>query len=201
MIFSVFVFDTNAKTVCIRICCKNKICIYFFCKFQTKFKSFCCFRIRITYCWEISIRKFLFFDNINVLKSKFFEDSSCRNVTSSMKWCVHDLQILSFCLDSIHMNNLFLQFCHVCIVHFFADHLEKACFFSFSLVHSLNSIPIGNCLNFSHDSAVMWRCDLCTVLPVYFVSIVFRWVMACSYIDTGNTSQMTYRERKLRCRS
>ena len=116
-----------------------------------------------------------------------------------MKWCVHDLQILSFCLNSIHMNNLFLQFCHVCIVHFFADHLEKACFFGFSLVHSLNSIPIGNCLNFSHDSAVMWRCDLCTILPVYFVSIVFRRIMACSYHNTRNTAKLSQCKRKFRC--
>ena len=52
-----------------------------------------------------------------------------------------------------------------------------------------------------HDAAVVWRCDLCTVLPVYFVTIVFRRIMACSHIDSGCTSQVTDCIRQLRSRT
>jgi len=201
MIFTVFVFDTYTKTICIRICCKNEICIYFFCKLQSKFKSFCCFRIRIADCREISVRKFLLFNHIYILESEFFKDSSCRDVSGSVKRCINDFEVLALFLDCIHMDNLFLKFCHISIVYLFTDHLEETSFFCFCLVHGLNCIPVGDGLNLSHDTAVMWRCDLCTVFPVYFVSVVFRRVVAGSYVDTCHAAQMTYCKGKFRCRS
>ena len=201
MIFAVLVLDTYTKTVCIRVCCQNEVCIYFFGKFQSKFECLCCFRVRIAYCREIAIRQFLLFDNVNVLKSKFFEDSSCRDVSCAVKRCVNNLEVLALSLDRIHVKNLFLKFCHISIVYFFADHLEQACLFCFCLVHSLNSIPVRDGLNLSHDSADVRRCDLCAIFPVYLVSVVFRRVMAGCYVDTCNTSEMTYCKRKFRCRS
>ena len=102
MILAVPVFYTNAKTVCIRVCRKYDVCIYFSGKLQAKFKCLCCLRVRIADCREISIRKFLFRYYVYVLKSKLFKDSSGRDITGSVKRCVNDLEVLALCLDSIH---------------------------------------------------------------------------------------------------
>ena len=40
----------------------------------------------------------------------------------------------------------------------------------------------------SHNSAVMRRCNLCAIFPVYFIAIVFRRIMACCNINTCNTA-------------
>ena len=201
MVLTVFIFYTDTKTVCIRICCKYDICINFFCKLQAKFKCLCCLRVRIADCREISVWKFLFRYYVYVLKSKLFQDSSGRDITSSVKWCVNDLEVLALCLDGIHMDDLFLKLCHVSIVNSLSDHLEKSCLHCFFFIHGLYGIPVGDCLNLTHDSGVMRWCDLCTVFPVNLVSVVFRRVMAGCYVDTCNASQMTYCKGKLRCRA
>ena len=47
----------------------------------------------------------------------------------------------------------------------------------------------------------MWRCDLCAVLPVYFVSVILAWIMACRNYNTCNTSKFPNRKGQLRCRT
>ena len=85
MILAILIFYTDTKTVCIRICCKNKICVNLFCKFKSEFKCLCCLRVRIADCREVSVRKLLLRYYIYILKTKLFQDSSCRNITGSMK--------------------------------------------------------------------------------------------------------------------
>ena len=72
MVYTIFVFDTYTKAVCIRIGCQNQICIDLFCKFQSQFESFFCFRIRITYRREIAVWQFLLFYYIYMFKTKLF---------------------------------------------------------------------------------------------------------------------------------
>ena len=40
----------------------------------------------------------------------------------------------------------------------------------------------------TYNEGVVTRCDLCAVLPVYLVTVVLSWVMACCKHDTGYTS-------------
>ena len=47
----------------------------------------------------------------------------------------------------------------------------------------------------------MRRCNLCAILPVYFVSVVLSRVVACGNDDTGNAAEFTDSKRKLRCRT
>ena len=202
MIFSGFgVFYTTSQTVCIRIGSQYQICIYFFCKFQSQFKSFVCFRIRVTYSREFTIRKFLLFYYIYIFKAQLFQNSSCRDISCTVKRRIYDFQIFCHSFDRIHMDDLALQLFHIGIIHVFADHNIKTCFFCFRFIHSLYIIIICNFLNFSHDTTVMRRCDLSTIFPVYFVTVIFRWVVACCDIDTCNTSQLSYCIRKFRCRT
>ena len=201
MILAVPVFYTNAKTVCIRVCRKYDVCIYFSGKLQAKFKCLCCLRVRIADCREISVWKFLFRYYVYVLKSKLFKDSSGRDITGSVKRCVNDLEVLALCLDGIHMDDLFLKLCHISIINSLSNHFEKTCLHCFFLVHGLYGIPVGDCLYLAHDPCIMRWCDLCAIFPVNLVSVVFRRVMAGCYVDTCNASQMTYCKRKLRCRT
>ena len=201
MVFAVFIFYAHTQTVCIRICGKNKIRIHFFCKLQTEFKGFGCFRIRIAYCRERAVRKLLLLNNIYVFKAQLLQDPSCRNISGSVKRCINDLQVFALCLNGILMDHLFFQLFHIGIVNLLTDHFIKACFFCLSLVHGFYSIPVGDRLYLSHDSGVMRRSDLSAVLPVYLVSIVFRRVMAGSDINSRNTAKVTDCKRKFRCRS
>ena len=66
------IFHINAQTVCIRIGRQHQVCVHFFCKLQSQFKRFFCFRIRIGYGRELSIRQFLLLDYIHVGKAKLF---------------------------------------------------------------------------------------------------------------------------------
>ena len=47
----------------------------------------------------------------------------------------------------------------------------------------------------------MRRCNLRAVLPVYFISVVLRWIVARSDVDSCNTSQFADCVRQFRCRA
>ena len=91
MILAVFIFYTHTKTVCIRVCGKNKVCIDLLCQLKAKDKGFVRFRIRIAYRWELAVRQLLLRYNIYVVKADLFKDSSGRNITCAVKGCVYDL--------------------------------------------------------------------------------------------------------------
>ena len=73
MVYTIFVFDMHTETVCVRIGCENQVCIDFFCKFQSQFESFFCFRVRITYRREIAVRQFLLFTTYTCSKPSSFK--------------------------------------------------------------------------------------------------------------------------------
>ena len=73
MVFSgLGIFYVNTKAVCIRVCGKDQVCIYFFCKLQAQSESFCCLRVRIAYSREVTVRELLLFYYIDMLKSQLF---------------------------------------------------------------------------------------------------------------------------------
>ena len=73
MIFPYFaVLYIHAETVCIRVCCKDQVCIDFFAEGKSKFKCLCCFRVRVAYGREVSIRQLLLRNNVYIFKTKFF---------------------------------------------------------------------------------------------------------------------------------
>ena len=47
----------------------------------------------------------------------------------------------------------------------------------------------------------MWRCDLCTVLPVYLVAVVFSRIMARRNHNSGNAAEFAHGKGKLRRRT
>ena len=102
------ILNIYAETICIRICCKNKVCILLLGKLESQFKCLCCLWVRIADCREISIRKLLLGYYIYIFKADLLEDSSRRDITCSVKRRVNDLKILANFLDAVPMNNLLL---------------------------------------------------------------------------------------------
>ena len=99
------------------------------------------------------------------------------------------------------MDGLFFQFFHVTVVDFFSDRHKKSGFHGILFFHSLNLCKRSYFCNFCKDIFIMRRCDLRTILPVNFVSIVFSWVMACCDHNSWNTAKFTDCKWKLRCRA
>ena len=118
-----------------------------------------------------------------------------------MKWCIDNLDFLCNSFDDFRMNRLFLQLFHIFVINFRSDHLIKSCCFGSLLVHCLNLIKRSNLCDLSQDVLIMRRCDLCTILPINFVSVVLSRIMACCDNNTCDTGEFTHCERKLRCRS
>ena len=202
VIFTRFgIFYPHTETVSIRVRSQHQISIHFLCQLQSQIKRFVCFRVRIAHGRKFSIWKFLLFYHIYIFKSQLFQHSSGRNISCTMKRGIHDLQLFGHGFDRIHMDHLTFQLFHIGIVYFFANHHIQTCFFCFCLIHGLHVIIICHFLNFSHDTAVMRRCDLRSVLPVYLITVILRRIMARSNIDTCNTSQLANSIRKLWCRT
>ena len=99
------------------------------------------------------------------------------------------------------MKDQFFQFFYVWIIDICSNHLIKTCCNCGIFVHRLNGRIICYFLHLCHNSGIMrWR-DLCAILPVYFVSIVFRRIMACRDVDARCTPKLAHRIGKLRRRS
>ena len=94
----------NSKSVCIRVSSQNDICVHFCCKFQGQCKCVLIFRVRIAYCGEISVRNFLLFYYINIVKSKFFQYTSYRNIACTMKRSINNFQIALFFIKRLLFN-------------------------------------------------------------------------------------------------
>ena len=79
--------------------------------------------------------------------------------------------------------------------------MEQSLLFCFCPVHHLNGGKIRHRINFCDNFLILRSSDLRTVLPVYFISIVFRRIVACSYHNTCNTAKLSQCKRKFRCRT
>ena len=88
----------------------------------------------------------------------------------------------------------------VSIVNLFTDNSVETCSYGSLLVHGLSLFDLKS-LNAVHDSCIVWRSDLCAVLPVNLVSVVFRRIVACCDIYTCCTSKIPDRIRQLRRRA
>ena len=84
MVYTIFVFDMHTETVCVRIGCQNQVCIDFFCKFQSQFESFFCFRVRITYRREIAVRQLLLRHHIHMGHADPVEDRPYRLIAGAV---------------------------------------------------------------------------------------------------------------------
>ena len=193
------IFCMNTKTVCIRICGKNNICIYFFCKLKSKCPGIFVLRVRIWNCREVSVRNLLFFHNINLCETKLTENSSDRNISGSVKWCVNDLHILGSLRDDLRVDALFFQLRDIFVIKIGSDDAEQILCSGFIFFHCFYHGKIRYFCYFCKNVFIMRRCDLGTVFPVYFISVVFSRVMAGCDHNTGNTAKLTDCKRKLRC--
>ena len=174
----------DTKSVRIRVSGQNNVCIHFCRKLQSQCKCVLILRIRIAYSREISVRKLLLFYYINIVKSKFFQYTSYRNITCSVKRCVNDFQLVCLLFDGFRAENQFLKSFHVFVINFFTDHFIKAGCLCIFFRHCLHLSEVCDRLNFCNDLFILRSCDLRAVLPVNFVSIVLWRIVACSYNHT-----------------
>ena len=178
----------DSKSVCIRVSSQNDVCVYFCRKFQSQCKCILVFRVRIAYCREISVRKFLLFYYINVVKSKFFQYTSYRNVSCSVKRCVNDFQLVSLLFDCFRTKNQFLKSFHIFVIDFFTDHFVKTCCLCIFFRHCLHLSKVCDRLNFCNNLFVLRSCDLCAIFPVNFISVVLWRIVTCSYYYTSSAA-------------
>ena len=99
------------------------------------------------------------------------------------------------------MQHIFLQLFHITVIDRCADIFIQSGFDRLFFWHRLNGRIIRHRFYFIHNSGVMRRCDLCSVLPIYFISIVFRRIVACCHIDSGNAAKFSDGKRKFRRRT
>ena len=112
-----------------------------------------------------------------------------------MKWCVNDLHILG----SLRVDALFFQLRDIFVIKIGSNDAEQVLCSGFILFHCFYHGKIRYFCHFCKNVFIMRRCDLGTVFPVYFVSVVFSRVMAGCDHDTGNTAKFPYCKGKLRC--
>ena len=195
------ILDIHTQTVCVRICGKHQVCIFFLGQLQSQFKRLCRLRIWIADGRKIAIRKFLLRNDIDILKTDLSQHPARRNIAGSVKRSVHDLEILAHSLNAVPVDDLLLELLHIFVIDRCADHFIESLCHGILLVHGLYCGIICHSLHLIHDPFVVRRGNLGSVLPVYFIAIVLRWVVARCHIDTCHTSELADCKRKLRCRA
>ena len=201
-IFSCFsILAIYAQAVCIRVCGQNNIGILFFRQTKSIGKCLRVLGIRIIQGCKIRIRILLFRYHVDVLEAKLGQHSPYGQITGAAQRRVYDFYIFCHFFDDIGMNDLLLQLRHISIVDFSADSPIQAGKHSFFLVHGLHTMVIFDGLNLPDNLLVPGSRNLCTILPVHFITVIFRRIVACSDHDTCRTSQHSQSKGQLRCRS
>ena len=136
-----------------------------------------------------------------MLKAQFGKDPPYRHIPCSVERRIYDPDIIRHFLDDFRVDDLLFQFHHISVVNFSADHLIKACFYRFVLIHCLYLMIIRNFLHFFNNFFILRSGHLSAILPICLISIVFRRIMACRDHNTGNTSKIAQGKRKLRRRA
>ena len=132
-------------------------------------------------------------------KSDLFHNSSCRDISCSVKRCVYDSDLILHLINGLLVYYLSLYLSDVFIINLLSNYLIQTCCCCRSLICSLYCRQIFDCQNFFCNTFIMRRCKLCAIFPVYFVAIVFRRIMACCDIDTCYAAQLTYCKGQFRC--
>ena len=87
------------------------------------------------------------------------------------------------------------------IVDLWSDHLIQSGFLSRFPAHCLHAGIICHRIDLSDNLLILRVCDLGAVLPVYFVSVILRRIMAGSHHDSGCASQLPERKGEHRSRT
>ena len=136
-----------------------------------------------------------------LLKSKILQYSLYRSKSRSVKRCINDCNVFCHLLDNLRMDREITEFSEILLINLVGNNLIETCFNRLILIHCLNHIKGSHLGNLIHNVGVMWRSYLCAILPIYFISIVFSWIMTCSNNNTCDTSKLTNCERQLRNRT
>ena len=114
---------------------------------------------------------------------------------------IDDLQLLARGFHQLRLDGQRLDLRNIVVVHFLvADNLEQSLRLRLGFVH-LDGILIAVGADAGKHLIGVLRRHLRAVLPVYFVSIVFRRIMACRDVDARCTPKLAHRIGKLRRRS
>ena len=124
-------------------------------------------------------------------KAQFFQYTAHRDVSRSVQRCIDYADIIRHFPDRLWMNDLFLEFLHIPVIHRFTDHMIQSLIHRSLFVHSLYFPKVCDAVHLGYDLKVLWRCNLSAVFPVYLIAVIFRRVVAGRYHDAGNTFQLS----------
>ncbi len=88
------------------------------------------------------------------------------------------------------MDDLFFELCNIGIINLRSDHGEKPCFHCFCFIHGLYGMKICDISHFRDDLFILGCGNLCAILPVYLVAVVFRRIVACGDHNTCCTAEL-----------
>ena len=109
-----------------------------------------------------------------------------------MKRGVNDANVFLHFINGILIYYLCFYMCNEFIIDRLSDDLIFACCNSILTAHSLHCRQISDRQYFCGNAFIMRRSKLCSILPVYFVSIVLWRIVAGSNIKTCDTAKLTY---------
>ena len=109
-----------------------------------------------------------------------------RNVACAVEWSIYNLDAVLHLVDRFLIHYLGFYLRDVFIINGFADDLVLACCLCGFHIGGLYRGKVCDRQNLRGYSLVVRRGKLCAVLPVNFVSVILRRVVACGDVDTGS---------------
>ena len=111
-----------------------------------------------------------------------------------MKGRIDNLNILGHLLNIFRVDDLGFNSLNICVVNLFADGVIQSGLYRVRLRHSLNIMIIGHFIDLGNNLLIFRVSDLGAILPVNFVAVVFRRIMAGSDDDACHTAKLTHRK-------
>ena len=195
------VLEHDAGAVCVRVGADDEVNVVLLGEVDSQIEAFLVLRVRVLDGREIAVDLHLLRLADNVLVAEAAENFRNQTIACAVERGVNELEVVCNLLYAVRVDGNLDDLAEVRLVGVLAEHTDHAAPYGLIEVHGLNAGENIGRGHFLRDNVGLSRGQLCAVLPVDLVAVVFLRIVRCGDIDACDAAVVTDCEGQLRGRA
>ena len=195
------VLEDDAGAVRIRVGSDDEVNVVLLCQINGQIEAFLVLRVRVLDGREIAVDLHLLGLADNVLVAQTAQDLGHQTVAGAVERRVDQLEVVCDLLNAVRIDRDLDDLAEVRLVGLFVQNADHAALDRFVEIRGLNAGEDVGRRHFLCDYVRLGRGQLCAVLPVDLVAVVFLRVVGCGDVDARDAAVVTDCKGQLRGRA
>ena len=195
------VLEDDAGAVRIRVGADDEVNVVLLCQINGQIEAFLVLRVRVIDGREIAVDLHLLGLTDNVLVAEAAENFRNQTIACAVERGVNELEVVCDLLYAVRVDGNLDDLAEVRLVGVLAEHTDHAALDGLIEIRGLNAGEDVGRRHFLCDYVRLGRGQLCAVLPVDLVTVVFLRVMGCGDVDARDAAVVTDCKGQLRGRA